>query len=215
MHYARVRIAAPGPETPVTALAAHEDVDAVHLLAGGVADTDTPTYSLSIDGNAAAVRSVLEAESDVLEWDVASAEAGSVFAYVRFCAPPAVGALRERLTRKSLVVLLPATFRADGSVELTVVGTQTDLSTTLTDLPDPLEATILEVGPYRADRLVGGRALTARQREVLVAAFEHGYYDVPRTASHEDLAAVLECAPSTVGEHLRKAERRLVESALE
>lgn len=208
MKYARVRVMEVG-STPVTTLAAEEDVEAVHLLAGGVEGTDTPTYSLSIAGEEAAVRLVLADDPDVVEWEVAGAEGGSVYAYVRFRAPPAVGRLRERLTRGSLVVLLPATFRA-GGVELTVVGLPSELSAAFEELPGGLSATVLEVGTYRGGRLHRGSSLTDRQHEVLTAAYELGYYERPRRASQEEVAAELGLAPSTVGEHLRKGERRLV-----
>ena len=52
--------------------------------------------------------------------------------------------------------------------------------------------------------------LTDRQREVAETAVELGYYDIPRSASQEDIAAELDCAPSTIAEHLRKAEARIL-----
>lgn len=213
MKYARVHVTGTG-STPVTSLSAAEGVEAVHLLAGGVEDTDTPTYSLSIVGGEEVVRSVLADDPDVLEWEVAGAGAGSVYAYVRFRAPPAAGRLRERLTRGSLVVLLPATFRAEG-VELTVVGLSSELSDAFADLSDGLSATVLEVGTYRGGRLHRGSSLTDRQREVLTAAYELGYYERPRRASQEAVAAELGLSASTVGEHLRKGERRLVAALAE
>ncbi|MCW8172645.1 hypothetical protein D8S78_11095 [Natrialba swarupiae] len=124
-----------------------------------------------------------------------------------------VGEIRERFTSDSLVVLLPVTFHPD-SVELTVVGTQSDLSSAFETLPSALEATVLEVGTYR-ESLHRGRSLTERQREVLAVAYELGYYDQPSETSHEQIADRLECAPSTVGEHLRKAEKRLVSELFE
>ncbi|WP_162354474.1 helix-turn-helix domain-containing protein [Natrialba swarupiae] len=200
-------------DTPIADLAGSEGVDTVHLLAGGVADTDTPTYTLSIEADEATVHRVLESDPDVLEWEIASAETGVVYAYVRFRAPPGVGEIRERFTSDSLVVLLPVTFHPD-SVELTVVGTQSDLSSAFETLPSALEATVLEVGTYR-ESLHRGRSLTERQREVLAVAYELGYYDQPSETSHEQIADRLECAPSTVGEHLRKAEKRLVSELFE
>lgn len=44
------------------------------------------------------------------------------------------------------------------------------------------------------------------------AALSLGYYEVPRTASHEDVAEELDCAPSTAAEHLRKAEATVIET---
>jgi predicted DNA binding protein len=54
--------------------------------------------------------------------------------------------------------------------------------------------------------------LTERQREALTAAVTHGYYDIPREADHEDVAAAMDCAPSTASEHLRKAEAMVMTS---
>lgn len=57
-------------------------------------------------------------------------------------------------------------------------------------------------------------ALTDRQREVLETAFEMGYYDVPRGATTDALAAEIDLDPSTVSEHLRRAERNVVAAVL-
>ena len=52
--------------------------------------------------------------------------------------------------------------------------------------------------------------LTERQREILVEAYRNGYYEVPRRINSEELANRLKLDKSTVVEHLRKAENRLV-----
>lgn len=57
--------------------------------------------------------------------------------------------------------------------------------------------------------------LTERQDEVISAAFRSGYFDWPRDSTAEDIAEMLELAPPTLHEHLREAERKLVETYLE
>ena len=57
-------------------------------------------------------------------------------------------------------------------------------------------------------------ALTARQQEVVQIAFDIGYFDVPRGASTEEVAAELELDASTVSEHLQRAERNLLSTVL-
>lgn len=52
--------------------------------------------------------------------------------------------------------------------------------------------------------------LTDRQREVLSAAYEAGYYDRPRRKTGEELAGELDISPSTFAQHVRAAERNLL-----
>ena len=58
-------------------------------------------------------------------------------------------------------------------------------------------------------RLVQHR-LTQRQREVLAAAYEAGYYSWPRETDAQTLATELDIASATLHKHLRAAERKLV-----
>lgn len=54
--------------------------------------------------------------------------------------------------------------------------------------------------------------LTGRQREVLRAAFDAGYYDWPRTATGEEVADDLDIASATFSEHIQTAERKLLQA---
>jgi predicted DNA binding protein len=57
--------------------------------------------------------------------------------------------------------------------------------------------------------------LTEKQREVLIKAYKLGYYDIPRKITTEELAQKLGLVDSTVVEHLRKAEQRLITQIIE
>lgn len=52
--------------------------------------------------------------------------------------------------------------------------------------------------------------LTDRQREILEAAFEAGYYDWPRECTGTDVAAELGITSATFSEHIHAAERNLL-----
>jgi predicted DNA binding protein len=53
--------------------------------------------------------------------------------------------------------------------------------------------------------------LTARQRDTLRLAHTMGYYDVPRRARVEDIAKALGMEKGTVGRHLRRAEKHVID----
>jgi len=56
--------------------------------------------------------------------------------------------------------------------------------------------------------------LTEKQREVLLAAYKNGYYDIPRRINTRQLSKKVGIGDSTLAEHLRKAERHLLVSLL-
>jgi predicted DNA binding protein len=74
--------------------------------------------------------------------------------------------------------------------------------------------------PTRSDDALGrvrrtvAEDLTDRQRAALEAAVHSGFFEWPRDASGEDVAAALGVAPSTFHQHLRAAERKVFESLL-
>ena len=57
--------------------------------------------------------------------------------------------------------------------------------------------------------------LTDRQQEVIQTAYDMGFYEVPRETSTEAVAAELGIDPSTVAEHLQRAERNLLSRFLD
>lgn len=57
-------------------------------------------------------------------------------------------------------------------------------------------------------------ALTAVQRETLVAAYQQGYYSTPRTATLADLGERFDVSPRAVSQRLRRGVGNLVEATL-
>ena len=56
--------------------------------------------------------------------------------------------------------------------------------------------------------------LTTQQHETMLAALEHGYYDVPREASLTNLAGKLDVSHQALSERLRRGHGNLVKHAL-
>ncbi|MFD1562389.1 helix-turn-helix domain-containing protein [Haloarchaeobius amylolyticus] len=70
------------------------------------------------------------------------------------------------------------------------------------------------LGKLEEFRVSTDSTLTERQREVVAEALSRGYYDWPRGITNEELAAELEISRATLHEHLRKAERAVLSSAM-
>lgn len=105
-------------------------------------------------------------------------------------------------------------FCEDG-LEITVIVSQPQLE----ELSSRIEQAnmsweILSIGKYQGCSNDATDSLTDRQRDVLLYAYEEGYYDVPRRTTLSDLAGELEIDESTVAEHLRRAENNVFTQVL-
>lgn len=54
-------------------------------------------------------------------------------------------------------------------------------------------------------------SIPPRQRELITLALEEGYFDIPRQTTLEELAKKMDITKTTASNHLRKAERSLME----
>lgn len=69
---------------------------------------------------------------------------------------------------------------------------------------------ILSLGPMEPHGESQLSRLSPKQRQALLTAYGLGYYDVPRRISSEDVARHLKVDKSTVVEHLRKAQKKIL-----
>jgi len=143
---------------------------------------------------------------EVLEYDIERAGERSFYVYFRDLTTPSLQEMFGSLTEGALVIVPPVVYHDDGWVTIQLFGPETRLQDAIDRIPDPVEVQVEAVGGLSAVDPTGEIRLTDRQREAVVAGLDLGYYDVPRTATHEDVADALGCAPSTAAEHLRKAE---------
>ena len=118
------------------------------------------------------------------------------------------------ITQEGLVVAKPLLYR-DGQVHARIVGSAAVLQTVVDAFPAAIHLEISAIGEFDRSRKTPLSGLSDRQREALLAAFDLGYYEHPRRATHEDVAARLDCAPNTASEHLQKAEIKLVTELLQ
>jgi hypothetical protein len=105
--------------------------------------------------------------------------------------------------RNSMVPLeLPLKIVAgQATLELTAAQSRlSELTRQLEEFGMSYEVEYLRQSPASSD------LLTAQQRDLLVRAVEHGYYDTPRECTLTDLATELDLAKSTLSERLHRIE---------
>jgi len=136
-----------------------------------------------------------------------------VLAHVQRSSVPIFSCLASALASGGLIVRTPLVFR-DGEIHARIVGDPTPLQDAFERQGDDVSVRVDEVASRPTDAERSAReTLSDRQREALAVATELGYYETPRGATHEDVAAELGCSAQTAGDHLRKAEAKLVDAA--
>jgi predicted DNA binding protein len=190
-------------------VAGHGSIDREALLhVDGRADgTTVLLYRITGDGDV--FQDALSEHDDIHDHDVVDIAGTGYHAFVQADSTDEGNALLEIAHEHALIVDTPLEFTETG-LQATVVGTHENLRKALGSIPETVDFAVENAGTY----VPGGEdllsPLTDRQLEVFETAVEEGYYDVPRQATHKDIADDLGCAPSTVDEHLRKAESRVV-----
>jgi predicted DNA binding protein len=98
---------------------------------------------------------------------------------------------------------------------VTLVGDDGTIQRVVDSIPDSLTLSLEGIGDYHPDSGQLFSVLTERQQEILGAAVEMGYYEVPRNATHEDIAGEVGVSAGTVGEHLRKVEGKVLSTLVQ
>jgi len=172
----------------------------------------TVTMLAEAAGDPERYRAILAESPEVHEFTVADAEGDRAYGYSRIETNDLTEYMLERDRELEFVRDWPIEVLPGGGQRLTLIGTDEAFARAEYDPPAGVDIEIEKTGRYHPE---GGRlldALTGRQREVLVAAVESGYYDTPRRATQEDVADAVDCSPATTGEHLRKVERAVMNS---
>lgn len=140
----------------------------------------------------------------VHDHEVVAAHDDTFHVFIQVQTRDAGGGLIDIAHENALIIDTPLKF-VDTGIRATLVGTHENLRAAMRAIPDGVAVTIRTAGDY----LPGGNILsplTDRQLEVVRTAVAEGYYEVPSRATQDDIARILDCATSTVDEHLRKAE---------
>lgn len=143
----------------------------------------------------------------VEEWERVSETDESTLYVVAFSVPEVSESLSAEI--RNLVGTCDPEIDENGTT-MSLVGPQEAISGTIGEYEaEGVSLHLEKLGEYRGpDQPMD--ELTDRQREVIETAYDMGYYEVPRGVSTSDVAAELDLDPSTVAEHLQRAERNLL-----
>ena len=212
MRYATVVIAPQGGglQPADRALAAEstatrDRIHQINLLSDGTCVT-----LYSIRGDLSRAAALLAAQDDVVSHDVSGDREG--LAYIHFQPTETVARLLSIVRDNEIVLQTPIHCLPDGGVRVTIVGDNGTIQRVVDAIPDSLTLTLEGLGDYHPDSERLFSVLTERQREILEAAVESGYYEEPRGATHEEIARKVGVSAGTVGEHLRKVEEKVLSS---
>jgi DNA-binding CsgD family transcriptional regulator len=171
-------------------------------------DDGTAVMLYRLHGDLARAGALLEACPEVIDSDVTEGSEG--LAYIHVDANETVESLLRILQENEIVIDPPIDCLPDGAVRVTLVGRSAAIRRAVDAVPGHLTMTLESLGDYQPDSSQLVARLTDRQREILEAAVELGYYEVPRRATHDEIAAEVGLSAGTVGEHLRKVEGKVL-----
>lgn len=201
------------PHPLVEPLLESEYVTESKLLDVNLSNDNYPTLLLLIEGDHERFAAAIDAIPEMLDHDLTPIGDDRFYAYLRPETNPVIRDLLSTLTRDGLIIALSVVYR-NGSVRVELIGTANVLQAAIDDLPDGIRTDVTQVGEYTTDRESFASALSDRQREAVETGLSLGYYEIPRQATHADIAARMGCAPNTASEHLQKAESKLIAAVM-
>lgn len=192
------------------AIRASPDIDG-EVVFGGQAVDGVETITSFVRGEPSAYEAVLEDLDGVREYDMAPADDG-FFLYLRRDLGPEGKSMLDALGQETVVVVPPIEIRSDGRTRLTVVGHPDEMTAVLEELSEGVSADVLWVSDSVT---VTEPSVSERQLEALEAAWNVGFYEVPRRNGIEAVADELGCAISTASELVRRGEANAVGRVLD
>lgn len=171
---------------------------------------ETVVLLYHIQGDLEDIETVLDATPDVLNYDLVDQGEGGGFAYIHCELDDPVRSIVSTLHQYEVVLDMPLKFTDDGSVKATLIGEESVLGEALEAISESVTVQLEKTGMYHPGGQDLGATLTDRQHQILTVAVDHGYYEVPRQSTLEDIAAEMDLSRATVGEHLQKIEANVL-----
>lgn len=189
-----------------TLVATQEAIQYVNLLNDG-----TAVAIVQFRGDADRLTTIEDENPEIISCTVTGGE--TWLAYLQYEPEEFQTTLFELFDAEAISIDWPMRETADG-LEVTLFGEDAALQHMIASVPDEMDLRLERAGEYQPDMDDPAAQLTDRQKEIVRAAIGAGYYDIPRRATQQDLAAELELSQGTIGEHLRRAEAKIIPSVV-
>lgn len=172
-------------------------------------DDGTGVVLFEFAGDTGRIREVASASDEVYEFQV-SEGADRVTVYAHFEPSETVRELLELIQHHEVILDLPLEYTDRGGVRALLVGSEDTIRSLIPKVPDGVRLKLEQTGDYAPETTRLYSTLTDRQKETLKVALEAGYYENPKQATQKDVADRLGRSDGTVGEHLRKIEKKIL-----
>lgn len=106
-------------------------------------------------------------------------------------------------------------FISEDKVVISCIGTQDNITKFIDLVKNVGEITKMKFKKAKYEKKDLLSVLTDKQREILIAAYSNGYYDIPKKITSERLSEKLNISKPTLLEHLRKVEKRIFSEIVE
>ncbi|WP_330632703.1 helix-turn-helix domain-containing protein [Halocatena halophila] len=189
-----------------TLIATQEAIQYQNLLEDG-----TAVAIVQFRGDADRFESIADEEPEIISCAVTGGDPW--LAYLQFEPEALQMTLFELFDREAISIDWPMRETPDG-LRVTLFGEDAALQRMMTSIPQEMEFRLERAGEYRPELADPIAQLTDRQKEIVRTAIAAGYYELPRRATQADIADELGLAQGTVGEHLRRAEAKIIQSVV-
>lgn len=189
-----------------TLVATQEAIHYINLL-----DDGTVVGVARFRGDADRLATIEDEIPEIIACTVTGGE--TWLAYMHYEPDAVEKTLLEGIDTEAISIDWPMRETNDG-LQVTLFGEDAALQQLIAGFPDEVDVTLERTGEYQPNIGDPAGQLTDRQREILQTALAAGYYDIPRRATQRDLATEFGLSRGTIGDHLRRAEAKIIRSII-
>lgn len=189
-----------------TLIATQEATHYANLL-----DDGTAVAIVQFRGDANRLATIEAEDPEIISFTVTGGE--TWLAYMHYEPDEIERIIYEVIDTEAISIDWPVRDTADG-VQVTLFGEDTALQQMIAGIPDELDLRLERAGEFQPQMNDPAAHLTDRQKEIVRAAIKAGYYDIPRGTTQRDLATELGLSQRTIGEHLQRAEAKIIQSVI-